>query len=44
MNYVCVVYGIVVAIIAVDWFLRGRKSFRSQSLRHAEIEAHSHIQ
>ncbi|KAI5300937.1 hypothetical protein KEM56_002082 [Ascosphaera pollenicola] len=28
MNYVCVVYFIVVMIIGIDWFARGRKSFR----------------
>lgn len=44
MNYVCVVYAIVVLLITIDWQFRGRTSFRGQSLRHGEIEAHSHVQ
>ena len=44
MNYVCVVYAIVVLLITIDWQFRGRRSFRGQSLRHGEIEAHSHVQ
>lgn len=32
MNYVSAVYGVVVVIVLVDWFARGRRSFRgSQS-------------
>lgn len=38
MNYVCVVYGIVVFIIVVDWFTRGKKVFRGQQARHEEAE------
>lgn len=38
MNYISVVYAIVVAIILIDWFIRGRKSFRGQSTRHDEVE------
>lgn len=36
MNYVCVIYGILVLIIAGDWLARGRKSYRGQTLRHEE--------
>jgi choline transport protein len=32
MNYVCVVYFVVVVIMLVDWFARGRRSFKSDSL------------
>lgn len=28
MNYVCVVYGVVVAIALTDWFIRGRREFQ----------------
>ncbi|KAL1955800.1 hypothetical protein VTO42DRAFT_8039 [Malbranchea cinnamomea] len=38
MNYVCVVYFIVVLIIIVDWFLRGKKEFRGQEERHEQAE------
>ena len=36
MNYVSAVYGVVVLIIVVDWFARGRKHYRGQSLRREE--------
>ncbi|KAJ9615322.1 choline transporter [Cladophialophora chaetospira] len=32
MNYVAAVYGIIIAIIIVDWFLRGRRQYRSHDL------------
>ncbi|CAI7570702.1 unnamed protein product [Penicillium pancosmium] len=32
MNYVCVVYFVVVVIMLVDWFARGRRSFKSDSM------------
>ncbi|KAL2007412.1 hypothetical protein VTN00DRAFT_8850 [Thermoascus crustaceus] len=38
MNYVSAVYGVVVAIILVDWFVRGRRSYRGQDARHREVE------
>jgi choline transport protein len=38
MNYISVVYFIVVVIILADWFIRGRKSFRGQLSRHEEVE------
>jgi choline transport protein len=38
MNYVSAVYGVVVIIILVDWFARGRKSYRGQENRQAEAE------
>ena len=28
MNYVSVVYAVVVVILLTDWFIRGRKSYR----------------
>ena len=39
MNYVSAVYGIVVAIITIDWFARGRKHYRGQTDRHKAAEA-----
>lgn len=38
MNYVSAVYGVVVAIIAVDWFARGRLQYRSKETRQAAID------
>ena len=38
MNYVSAVYGVVAIIIALDWMLRGRKTFRGQTARHREVE------
>ncbi|KAF2839836.1 choline transporter [Patellaria atrata CBS 101060] len=38
MNYVSAVYFVVVCIMGVDWFVRGRKSFRGAGERKAEIE------
>lgn len=37
MNYVSVVYVIVTAVMATDWLLRGRKSFRSAVERHTKV-------
>ncbi|KAL8826529.1 MAG: hypothetical protein Q9170_007363 [Blastenia crenularia] len=34
MNYVSVVYGILVVIIMADWFFRGRRHYRGQVQRH----------
>lgn len=36
MNYVSAVYGVVVLIIVVDWFVRGKKHYRGQEMRHEE--------
>ena len=38
MNYVSAVYAVVVFIIVVDWYARGRKSYRGQDKRHEEVE------
>lgn len=38
MNYVSAVYAVVVIIILVDWFVRGRRSYRGQDSRHREVE------
>ncbi|KAA8643346.1 uncharacterized protein ATNIH1004_010113 [Aspergillus tanneri] len=38
MNYISAVYGVVAVVIAADWFLRGRRSFRGQTARHREVE------
>ncbi|OGM44464.1 choline transport protein, partial [Aspergillus bombycis] len=38
MNYVCVVYAVVGAIIAADWVARGKRRFRGQDTRHLEVE------
>ena len=39
MNYVSAVYGVVVFIIVVDWFVRGKRGYRGQTLRRQEAEA-----
>ena len=39
MNYVSAVYGVVIFIIVVDWFVRGKREYRGQTLRHEEAEA-----
>ncbi|KAL1970241.1 hypothetical protein VTN77DRAFT_5401 [Rasamsonia byssochlamydoides] len=39
MNYISAVYAVVVVIILIDWFVRGRKSYRGQAVRHEEIVA-----
>lgn len=38
MNYVSVVYAVVVVIIIIDWYVRGRREFRGQTTRHNEAE------
>jgi choline transport protein len=38
MNYVSAVYGVVVFVILVDWFARGRKSFKRDEVSEAKIE------
>ena len=42
MNYVSAIYGIVVLIIVIDWYARGKKNYRGQSLRHEEVEHIGH--
>lgn len=37
MNYVSAVYAVVFIIIAVDWVLRGRKSFRGVGERKSDV-------
>lgn len=37
MNYVSAVYGVVVFIIIIDWFVRGKRGYRGQTLRHEEV-------
>ena len=39
MNYVSVVYAVIVVIILIDWFLRGRTKYRGQEARHGEVES-----
>ncbi|KAF2490798.1 amino acid transporter [Lophium mytilinum] len=34
MNYVSACYGIILLIIVVDWFVRGRKRYRNQTMHH----------
>ncbi|KAF2115006.1 amino acid/polyamine transporter I [Lophiotrema nucula] len=34
MNYVSACYGILVLVFSVDWFVRGRKEYRGQTLEH----------
>jgi choline transport protein len=38
MNYVSAVYGVVILLMSSDWLARGRKSYRGQASRHAEVE------
>lgn len=38
MNYVSAVYAVVVIIIAADWILRGRKSFRGAGERKGDVD------
>lgn len=38
MNYVCVVYAVVVFIILVDWFARGRRSFEVENPSQGKVE------
>lgn len=38
MNYVSVVYAVVIVIIVIDWYVRGRREFRGQTTRHSEAE------
>lgn len=37
MNYVSAVYGVVVIIIVIDWFVRGRNGYRGQAARHEQL-------
>ncbi|KAL8856105.1 MAG: hypothetical protein Q9178_007300 [Gyalolechia marmorata] len=39
MNYVSAVYGILIFIIVVDWFARGRRNYRGQDKRHDDAAA-----
>lgn len=39
MNYVSAVYGVVISIIVIDWFVRGKRGYRGQTLRHEEADA-----
>ena len=38
MNYVSAVYGVVTLIMAIDWLVRGRKSFRGVGERKSVVE------
>jgi choline transport protein len=38
MNYVCAVYGVVVFIVMVYWFVRGKSTFRTKDERHVDAE------
>ncbi|EAS27491.2 amino acid permease [Coccidioides immitis RS] len=42
MNYVSVVYAVVIILIVIDWFLRGKREFRGQSMRHNEAELNAY--
>lgn len=39
MNYVSAVYGVLIVIITLDWFIRGRRQYRGQAQRHDEVAA-----
>lgn len=39
MNYVSAVYGILVLIIVIDWFARGRREYRGQDKKHDDAAA-----
>lgn len=36
MNYVSACYGILVLVFSVDWFVRGKKEYRGQTLDHGD--------
>jgi len=38
MNYISAVYGIVILILLLDWFIRGRREYRGASTRREEME------
>jgi choline transport protein len=38
MNYVSAVYGVVVFIMLVDWFARGKYSFKREEVAEEKIE------
>ncbi|GME64861.1 Amino acid/polyamine transporter I [Neofusicoccum parvum] len=38
MNYVSAVYGVVCAIIGIDWVVRGKREYRGQGKRHEQVE------
>jgi choline transport protein len=38
MNYVCAVYGVVVFILGVYWFVKGKRTYRNRDERHIEAE------
>ncbi|MCJ1311242.1 hypothetical protein MMC25_004913 [Agyrium rufum] len=44
MNYVSVVYFVVVTIILIDWFARGREHYRGADMRHEEAAQYLHGQ
>lgn len=37
MNYVSAVYGVVVIIIVIDWFVRGRNGYKGQAARQHDM-------
>ena len=39
MNYVSAVYGVLMIVIATDWFARGRTGYRGQAARHEQAGA-----
>jgi choline transport protein len=39
MNYVCVVYGIVIFLLGIDWIVRGRREYRGVGDRAMEVSA-----
>ena len=43
MNYVSAVYAVVIAIMSVDWFVRGRTSYRGQESRHEDAARRSSV-
>jgi choline transport protein len=42
MNYVSLVYAVVVVIITTDWVFRGRKSFRGAGERKSDVDGGRH--
>jgi len=38
MNYISAVYGILILIMILDWFVRGRREYRGASTRREEME------
>lgn len=41
MNYISAVYGVVITIIMIDWFLRGKRDFNNTSVRKERSDSYT---